>query len=158
MIQIFQTILEPPYGDCFRACLASILERPLAFVPNFHEDNDDVWVEVQLYNEWLQPANLELFAIQYDKQDPRLSGRGYSILTCTPPAKEPNGWNHCVVMLEDLPIFNPMPGFGRYLGDLGEWRYYERLAIRDPSKPVSFLECKPPWHYPQHRRAVGETR
>lgn len=151
MLKIYQTIMDPPFGDCFRACLASILERPLAFVPNFHHDDNDVWSEVGWYNEWLEPANLELFAIRCEPDSVERLARGFSILTCTPPADSLNGWNHCVVMHDSKPIFNPMPGFGKYLGDLGTWQYYERLAVRDPARPVSFLECKPPWHWKYHR-------
>lgn len=35
MIPIDQTIFGPPSGNCFPACIASIMERPLWTVPNF---------------------------------------------------------------------------------------------------------------------------
>ena len=36
MIPVMQTILSPPFGDCFRACVASILELTIDEVPNFN--------------------------------------------------------------------------------------------------------------------------
>lgn len=35
MIPVFQTIVDPAEGNCFPACLASILELELEFVPHF---------------------------------------------------------------------------------------------------------------------------
>ena len=35
MIPVDQTIFDPPTGNCFAACVASLMERPLWTVPNF---------------------------------------------------------------------------------------------------------------------------
>lgn len=45
-------------GDCFRACIASILEIPIADVPHFVAIEHDWWGEVQ---RWL--AKWDLFAL-----------------------------------------------------------------------------------------------
>lgn len=40
MIPLTQTIIDDNRGDCFRTCVASILELPLDQVPNFVESSD----------------------------------------------------------------------------------------------------------------------
>lgn len=40
-----QVVHDPPatYGDCLRACIASVLEVPAQCVPHFLEGNNDDW-------------------------------------------------------------------------------------------------------------------
>ena len=35
MMPVYQTVLEPPHGNCLQACIASLFELPLEDVPNF---------------------------------------------------------------------------------------------------------------------------
>jgi len=52
MIPVFQTKTSSGDGDCFAACLASILEEPLAVIPDFTPaiKNDNSWiVEANLF-------------------------------------------------------------------------------------------------------------
>jgi hypothetical protein len=52
VIPVFQTVFDPTHGDCFSACLASILEIPLKWVPTFCVDYPDTWFDE--LNEWLK--------------------------------------------------------------------------------------------------------
>jgi hypothetical protein len=64
MKPVYQTILEPPRGNCFSACVASIFEVSLEDVPNFI-NNEPVGAWFFNWNEWLQQYNLrvESFAV-----------------------------------------------------------------------------------------------
>jgi len=59
MIKIYQTKFGEE-GDCFRACLASILELKIEDVPEFKEGHG-VWY--QKYRKWLQQFGLDLLAV-----------------------------------------------------------------------------------------------
>ena len=39
MKPVKQRIVSPVYGDCFPACVASLLELPIEVVPNIHSDS-----------------------------------------------------------------------------------------------------------------------
>lgn len=131
----YQVILTPPEGDCFRTCLACIMDLDRDDVPNYHFDL--VMDEIGNYNEWLRDANLYLAGIQYEDDDPDRMPDGYVIMTCTPPPdSRGQTYNHCVVFKNRKPIWNPMPSYGEDIGDIGEYRYYEVLVVLDPSKPV----------------------
>jgi len=41
MIPVYQTIFTAETGDCYRACVASILEVPIETLPNFMEDGSN---------------------------------------------------------------------------------------------------------------------
>lgn len=57
MKRVAQTAFGRPDGNCFEACLASILELPLKDVPHFTDEN---WL--YRYNRWLQwHFSLQLF-------------------------------------------------------------------------------------------------
>jgi len=49
-----QTIFNGKTGDCFRTCVANVLELPLDDVPNFCA-HEDWWIRLQA---WLKPLNL----------------------------------------------------------------------------------------------------
>ncbi len=110
-----QTLFGDGVGNCFAACVATILGEPLALVPNFCADGGDVWY--QKFAEWL-------------------NGRGFAPLTfCFPDEKsfEPHAewatklgpnvpWiacgdtprgKHAVVYVGDKLFHDPNPNFGR---------------------------------------------
>ncbi len=82
-------------GDCFSACLASILEIPLADVPRFGElyGEDDDWQPHIC--EWLKRfgyAYIDVDVTDYTV-DALLPHLGYCIVT----GMSPRGHRHCVV-------------------------------------------------------------
>jgi hypothetical protein len=55
MIPVYQTNFDVPGGNCFSACVASILELPLEQVPYFMENDHSWW---QKFNKWLKLRNM----------------------------------------------------------------------------------------------------
>lgn len=109
MRPVEQTILTPPDGNCFAACVASILELPIDAVPNFRSSGNGWWHEWQ---EWLAPKNLALLGWDSDDLgDEKVRAdtlRGYSI--CTVRYELPSGGlNHSVVALNGVIVWNPHP-------------------------------------------------
>jgi len=81
MVPVDQTIFEDGHGDCLRACVASILELPIAILPNFAERGYYAGVA-----EFLATLGLSLLEISW-------SGDGYAheqYLSCLPVI-------HCIV-------------------------------------------------------------
>lgn len=56
MKPVDQTIFGPELGNCFAACVASVLELPLEDVPNFCEGGDHGWFD--RLRAWLRPRGL----------------------------------------------------------------------------------------------------
>lgn len=54
------------FGDCLRACVASILELDADDVPHFFHDGCDGETGTQRMREWLSERQLAPFFIQYD--------------------------------------------------------------------------------------------
>lgn len=53
-------------GDCWRACIASILNLPAAEVPNFAHLADDSWCRMyELGRAWLKTRDLGIFRTYY---------------------------------------------------------------------------------------------
>ena len=70
MTPVDQTIMGVPLGDCYRACIASILDLPLDDVPNFYEDERG---QTQAAIEWLSSRGLWLWIVP--NNDSVMSGR-----------------------------------------------------------------------------------
>ena len=56
MIPVYQTIFTAETGDCYRACVASILEVPIKTLPNFMEDGPDYFNEK--LEVWSEPLGI----------------------------------------------------------------------------------------------------
>lgn len=68
MIPVFQTDFSPK-GDCFRACIASLLEEPLELVPNFWdgaEDSNQMMVNARKFLEENYGLGIMRVALQDD--------------------------------------------------------------------------------------------
>src|ERR1051325_5153699 len=112
MIRTEQTILSPPDGNCFAACVASILELRIDDVPNFKQPADhsqEWWFQWQ---RWLEVRNLAFVGwpnpISDDPQCVADILRGYSICT----VRYEYSWgciNHAVVCRDGEIVWNPHP-------------------------------------------------
>ncbi len=71
MKPVMQKLISKVDGDCFGACIASILE--LEEWPNFHTDTRS-WLEY--WNDWLEPLGLEVVYAQHIAPP-----RGYAIMS-----------------------------------------------------------------------------
>lgn len=67
MKPVFQEIIDAGQGDCFSACLASLLEIPLAEVPKFRRDNPYPKNMVTAAREWCKERfDLSIITIQME--------------------------------------------------------------------------------------------
>lgn len=121
MIPIEQTKLGYG-GNCYAACVASILECDLDHVPQVHLDEDGVmedWNESYMprLNLWLSHMNLWI--------QPNITfpdgglPRGYTILSAQ--SKRVEGYLHAMVALNGHVVWDPHPGRDEGFGDTVCW-------------------------------------
>jgi len=119
MKPVDQTIFGFPSGNCFAACLASILEVPITDVPNFMEDHER-WFE--LANAWCDERGYALLWVKADAVrcgyvDPRpLIDAGHYFIVS---GQSPRGEHlHAVVQQFDKIVHDPHPSRA---GIVGAW-------------------------------------
>lgn len=137
MIQVNQRVFKHDpdngqHGDCFLACLASLLEIELDQVPNLwkmYGTSGTSWF-VGL-NKWLgETYDLAYLEFQMVNRDVWRSFRdlnvdiGFHIISGPSPRLE--NVNHAVIGFNGLPYFDPMPDEHRHsdvmlLGDESDW-------------------------------------
>lgn len=129
-------------GDCFRACVASILELASADVPHFCEPGVTSWWHFFL--DWAtnrgyvvetggpfhgehwytyEGSRFEWSAYPWDERPPV----GYSILTGTSPRHVVTNGQHAVVALDGVMVHDPRVGDRRGVLDV-----YDYIVIRRP--------------------------
>lgn len=104
MKPVMQTIFAPPKGNCYQACIASLLELPLDGVPNFADGpRSRFWDRV---DDWLESQGLQVLHIN------ELNGfeiKGYHIIS----GKSPRGnWRHATVGFQGEIVHDPHPEGG----------------------------------------------
>lgn len=100
MKPVHQTVFGKSSGNCLQAAVASILELPLDYVPNFNDP--DRWFD--LLAAFLADFDLCPLLVKYDP-DLSLPG-GYIILT----GKSPRGdYLHATVALDGEVVHDPHP-------------------------------------------------
>lgn len=104
MKPVYQNLIHPGEGNCFSACLASLLEIPLELVPNFRKENPIPNDMMKAAREWLaENFGLSIVTIQMEKE--LKTGEDLRLIGATPGTpvlaggKSPNfeGVQHCVV-------------------------------------------------------------
>jgi hypothetical protein len=99
VIPVDQTAFGEGVGNCFSACVASILHVPLADVPTFCI-HDDWW---ERFLAWLWLRGLYAIGLKYN---PEYELAGYHILS----GKSPRGeFEHSVVARRDKIVHDPHP-------------------------------------------------
>lgn len=99
MIPVDQTSFGVPNGNCFSACIASILHMPIADVPSFCK-HEDWWERLTA---WLQPHGYYPTIIRHN---PEWTPQGFHVLS----GKSPRGdFQHSVVALGPDIIHDPHP-------------------------------------------------
>jgi hypothetical protein len=91
-----QTIFAGPgvRGDCFRACVASVLELAIEDVPHFVAMND-WWGELQ---KWLSPSGMSAFQLRLPPDELVMSMPAEDLFCIlSGPSPRGNGLWHCVV-------------------------------------------------------------
>jgi hypothetical protein len=120
MISVDQTILhgEDQVGNCFQACVASIMELSIDEVPHFCDhpnwpSNFDYWLDAyNLY--WVE------FMCPNGGPDGRSEYWGHHIISGPSPRGD---FLHAVVGVGDTIIHDPHPSRDGVLGLPSEWKY-----------------------------------
>jgi len=104
-------------GDCLRACLASVLELPIASVPHFAQEtvgSADFWNAVY---DWLDERGLNWKHTDYHDL---VAGRFYIV-----GGPSPRDGHHAVISDGLSIVFDPHPSNDGLAGDYKEWRFAE---------------------------------
>lgn len=109
MKKTYQTLFGNLKGNCFTACISTILEIPIESIPHFCKGGNDNWYADFLW--WLETvgySNIELLAEHYEHWSPSEG------LQCYLSGKSPRGnFDHVVVGRyengEYKIIFDPHP-------------------------------------------------
>lgn len=111
MIPVFQTMIvaNDGQGNCFNACIASIMERPLREVAQIHPKDVRYW---GAWKEWFAAEGLEL--VLWGAKDPP---KGWSIATGEGFRIYPDGHEraglpilHACVAFNGEVLHDPYPG------------------------------------------------
>lgn len=114
MIPVKQTIFDSINGNCFGACLASLLEIPLDDVPNFGAPGEKEYTTKNL-NEFLQQHGYFHVSVGIksilNRPDAALIKhyRGYYIMI---GHSHRGDWNHAIIYRGSKLVFDPMPDVG----------------------------------------------
>jgi len=121
MVPVDQTIFEKGRGNCFAACLASILECEITDVQNFPDGVAYDWRRI--INEWLAPLKLHYIdmLLNGDGRDELSAFWGYHIISGISPRD--NKINHAVVGFNGEIVFDPHPSRDGLIGDEEDFSY-----------------------------------
>jgi len=103
---IYQIVFDDILGDCFRACVASILEFPIEEMPNFWEQTQDVSEFWKMNNGWLmENKGLRCLHFQLSPEDKHV----VEDLLCVACAKSPRGDSDHAVVWQNGLLHDPHP-------------------------------------------------
>lgn len=133
MKPITQTIFGEGKGNCFAACVASVLEAPLEDVPNFCADHapDEWWGE---FTRWLDRFGMTALRFPYDGDEQVWADAMVELLPDTfvlaggPTPRGP----HCVIYCNGHMVHDPHPS----RSGLQRITAYEVFVSRDPAVPL----------------------
>lgn len=102
MKPVTQTLFGDMKGNCFAACIASLLELELATVPNFCVDHHSRWWDV--LNDWLEPRGF--VAIMLEGAEMQHYRSAYVIASGPSPRE---GVSHSVLYRNGELVHDPHP-------------------------------------------------
>jgi hypothetical protein len=110
MKPVDQTKFGKPDGNCFAACIASVLEFPLESLPDlstYADDDGAWWLAIQAWIEENTDYSYVEVAIQDFEESNKFFGNSYWIAT----GKSPRGkdLNHAVVYCQGELVHDPHP-------------------------------------------------
>lgn len=97
MVKVRQRVVSHQYGDCFPACLASILELPIEVIPNDHSSR---WMEIQRI--YLDQFGLEI--TYHNSEGPIWSESPW---IASVKSKNYDGVTHAIIMQGSEVLFDP---------------------------------------------------
>lgn len=138
-----QTRVGHPRGDCYRACVATVLGLPIAAVPDIHYDLD-TWPALgdepnaeQLAETIRVTARWRAWFADRGLLPLRLRGLQFSegdgVVTIGTVLSPSGPWHHAVVCVDGVVAWDPNPtGLSYGLEPLD----HELLALRDPRRTM----------------------
>lgn len=132
MTPVKQTIFGNLKGNCFPACIASILDLPLPDVPHFCDNNNQNWyVDTAA---WSDSRNLTFFMLEYGPDlEEFLYKIPYHYIVSGPSPR--GAFMHCTVGFQGRLIHDPHPDETYFAGKLPV-----DYAFLIPSEKVSFTD------------------
>lgn len=119
MRKVFQTKFGPEEGNCFQACLASLLEIPIEGIPEPEEGEDQFGV----LNAWLKENHGKEFLILFGRQTEVAIPRTYHLIGGKSPRyPDEESFGHIVVGHRGVMVHDPHPDGGGVLG-VEEWTF-----------------------------------
>jgi len=119
---VMQSILHDPknkkYGDCYPACIASVLGLPLSNVPHFYDNDRRTEHAQDMIDSFFQSVNMKLVSIYYGsaKLKDVLQGMAvhndgvyYLISGASPRFPDKSDLRHCVVACGGVLVHDPHP-------------------------------------------------
>jgi len=139
MIPVNQTICNFQTGDCFRACAASILEMPIAQVPNFMENGEEGWS--QRIDEFTMATRILLFDIDVSENNNEFLESLYAVfkdvyLIATGKSPRDNSKLHAVVWRNEETVHDPHPDKS---GIQGSPTMLTIMVVKDAKKVKKYL-------------------
>lgn len=118
---------EPPdsVGDCFRCCIASILDLRADQVPHFFEgeafDDESGRIGIKRLQDFLQPMGLYYFECEFDA---KVLAAWTEYLDChyVFSGKGPRGHRHATVGRNGAMAHDPHPSRGGVIPDEGKYQ------------------------------------
>jgi hypothetical protein len=112
MKPVFQTKMGDPGGNCFQACVASVLEVPLSEVPDFMNDTpaEEEWTTA--FSAWVESCGFHAFLLAGDDVRPMLRDGAFGgapVIVC---GDHPKGKHACVYVNGEL-AHDPNPKHSR---------------------------------------------
>lgn len=130
MKKVYQTIYGEEKGNCFAACVASILELNIEQVPDFLGEYGDRWMYG--LNEWLEQFGLAAITVAFQDDDPHIK-KGYACAGI----RTPTGSKHSVVYKDLKFVWNPQKGWEDYDAEPEDYTFF---VVLDPAKYMEFIE------------------
>ncbi len=126
MIPVMQSDITFKTGDCFSACIASILEVPLEKIPNFHfPKGSDFEDNVQ---EWCKTQSFALVSISNIEDD--LLADCWIIATGKSPRGDEDWHRHAVVWRNGKVVHDPNPDRVGLEGEPETWSIFVQKDMK----------------------------
>lgn len=103
MIPVDQTKFGLPDGDCFAACVASLLEMPLSEIPNFNKPTEDAWWF--RFGEWMRVRGWHPVMLDNGGAGPGIAGPCFSLVG----GDSPRGVLHQTIWKDGRMVHDPHP-------------------------------------------------
>lgn len=124
MKPVYQTVFGKPNGNCFQACVASILEMDLDDVPHVCKGDNPEWMYD--LNKWLLQFGLGALTVAFQDEAPIKHGYCCACGPCGP-----EGLKHSIVLKDFKLAHNPHEGWGDLEGEPEDYTFF---IVLEPEK------------------------